>query len=163
MKQPRNVFAILLIVGILTIGSAGCISLGSQTNEILVGNQTLGTVTLTPTDDLFSLDKSAERVNIDIDLLGDESFIRNLSDADKAELLKTLRDNNLLNISSIVSGTEKDTTADNGADVFSKIMNMKLSSQTDKTLTEAFKMPNMDNAINDAMDSLNKFLESFKF
>ncbi|HJJ54514.1 MAG TPA: hypothetical protein O0X50_00320 [Methanocorpusculum sp.] len=150
MKQPRNIFIILLLVGILTIGSAGCISLGTQTSEILVGNQTVGTVTLTPAGD---------SVNVGLDLLGDKSFINNLSDANKTELLRLLTGNSSIDLSSFIADTKTDATADEETDFWSKIMNMKLSSGSDKTLSESFSVPDLDTTINDAMDSLNEFLE----
>jgi len=159
MKHSSNVFVILLILGLVAMCTAGCISLGKTVSEINVGNQTVGSVSFTPTDNLLSPDASAERFNVDFNLLDNKDLINNLTDADKTELLKLLTGNASINLDTFVDTTED---PNKGTDFWIQIMNIKLSSNSNKTLSESLKTPSLDDDLNSAMDALNKFLDDFK-
>lgn len=162
MNHSRNVFVILLLLGLSAMCCAGCISLGPATSEILVGDETVGTITVSPTDDLFSTDPSADRIDFDVDLLNNRSFINGLSDANKAELLRMLTGNDEIDLASFMGSTGK-TATNEGADFWSMIMNMKVSNGYDKTVSDALTAFQIDEAINKAVDDFAKFLDNIKF
>jgi len=158
MKHASNVFIILLILGLVTMCCAGCISIGKTTSEINVGNHTLGTVTLSP-------DTSAEHFNIDLDILDiieNKSFINSLPDDDKTKLLKLLTEDNASDISTFQNNTKKNGTQDDETDFWVQIMNIKLTKDSNKTLSDSLTAPQLDNSLEEAINDLNKFLDDFK-
>ncbi len=132
----------------LCIVSAGCLSFSSTTADIMIGDQKVGQVTFTPDNSkLFSDASLDEKFSVEIELFGVKYAKDELTLTEKNELLEAigLGDLESLNLNDFEK-TENES-------VFDAIANMKLSAESDKTLSEALE---------GSGESFGKTLETFE-
>ena len=138
----------LILVLTLCIASAGCLSFSSTTADIMMGDQKVGTVTFTPDNDkLFSDASLDEKFSVDIELLGVKYTKDGLTLTEKNEILELIGLGELENLN--LDGFEIKTSDES---VFDAIANMKLSADSEETLSEALES---------AGDSITKTIETF--
>lgn len=95
MKKLLFVLAILLLLCIIL--SAGCI--GATTSDIVVGGNTIGKVTLTPQENLFSGGSLTDKVNMEVELFGIRFTKDGITQTEAADIMSLLNagDINILN------------------------------------------------------------------
>ncbi|HJJ59110.1 MAG TPA: hypothetical protein O0X84_06440, partial [Methanocorpusculum sp.] len=70
MKKLCIATVVLLLITAVIL-SAGCVSLGSTTTEILMGDEKIGTITLAPAQNAASIGNTPlERYDIEVELFG---------------------------------------------------------------------------------------------
>ena len=113
-----------------------------------MGDQKVGTVTFTPDNDkLFSDASLDEKFSVDIELLGVKYTKDGLTLTEKNEILELIGLGKLEDLN--LDGFESKTSDES---VFDAIANMKLSAESDETLSEALES---------AGDSFTKTIETF--
>lgn len=94
--------AVLLLVALI-ISSAGCISLGTQTTDINMGNETVGHVYLTPiTNNLLSNASVTEKFDMKVELFGLTFTKEGLTSGEAEGLMDTFSSLNTTNTSSLL-------------------------------------------------------------
>jgi len=158
------VFAVLLLL--VAIISAGCVTLGTQTTDILMGDQKIGSIEITPNQStLHSLDSSvSDKFDAEIELFGLKYTKDGITEDESAAIYETLSSKNLalINVSEILSGfTPKEASGNAvsaGEDFFRNLLNMPLSAQKNETLSESFNAEDLDKNINNAVQQLENIL-----
>jgi len=149
---------ILLILGILiifSIVSAGCLSFSSTTADIVIGDQKVGTVTITPHNDKLYTDSSvSEKFDIEIDVFGVKYSKEGLTLSEKNELLSTIAKGNLKDLN-LDDYTEKSVSTES---ILDSIANIKLSAENQTTLSEA--LGNAGKSFRERLEAFEKIIES---
>ncbi len=94
--------AVLLLIVMLVL-SAGCISLGTQTTDIVMGNETIGHIYLTPiTDNLLSNESVTEKFDMKVELFGLTFTKEGITQGEADDLMNTLSSVNTTDTSSLL-------------------------------------------------------------
>lgn len=104
---------------ILIILSAGCISFGQQTTDIMLGGEKIGTITLSPNSD--------GTVNADITVFGMTFTKENLTVSEAETLTESASSGNLLEGIGITGIPENAGVADDLGEFAESILNMPLT------------------------------------
>ena len=164
----KKIFAaiILILIGTAVIVSAGCVSLGSTTTDILVGGEKVGAITLTPNQSgTSSGDVSlADKFDAEIELFGLKYTKGGLTKAESGSLLNTLSKNNLTlaDLQGLLAGfTEVDKGAgpDDPGNFLDKLLHMPVSADNPTEFSEALDISGVGDNLNDAIEKLEKLLE----
>lgn len=163
--------AVVLLLITAVILSAGCVSLGSTTTEILMGDEKIGTITLAPAQNAASIGNTPlERYDIEVELFGLKYTKGGLT---KAETVVSLA--NLTYEGITIEGIQdslKDFTrvgimqkaGDSGStsseSLLDTLLHMPLSASLPLEFGEPFNISNAGDAINEAIDDLEDTLNS---
>lgn len=94
---------VVLLLIVMIVSSAGCISLGTQTTDIVMGNETIGHIYLTPiTDNLFSNESVTEKFDMKVELFGLTFTKEGITQGEADDLMDTLSSFNTTNTSSLL-------------------------------------------------------------
>ena len=93
----------VLLLTVLLVLSAGCISLGTQTTDIVMGNETVGHIYLTPvTENLLSNGSVTEKFDMKVELFGFTFTKEGITQNEAEDLMTTLSSVNSTNTSSLL-------------------------------------------------------------
>lgn len=140
---PKIVGIFLLLATVLFICSAGCISIGSQTTDIMIGDTVAGTITITPTENLFSPNASiGERFDVEIVLFGIKYSKGGLSKSESEALMSQVSSQtlNTEKLSELLSGFSLNEPSMDKESFFDQIINMPISAENTKTVSESIDM-----------------------
>ncbi|MEA5085991.1 MAG: hypothetical protein VB007_02045 [Methanocorpusculum sp.] len=94
---------VVLLLIVMIVSSAGCISLGTQTTDIVMGNETIGHIYLTPiTENLFSNGSVTEKFDMKVELFGFTFTKEGITQGEADDLMTTLSSFNTTNTSSLL-------------------------------------------------------------
>ncbi|HJJ31042.1 MAG TPA: hypothetical protein O0X97_02195 [Methanocorpusculum sp.] len=161
MKHTKKILTAIFAASVLlaVVLSAGCVSLGSQTTDILMGNEKVGTVTITPNQsDMFSSDKSlTEKFNAEIELFGIKYTKEGLTRTESDDLVALLSSGHPgLNISDFVSGFSSKKPEVSNDDFFDKLINMPMSAENNATFAESLNLSGVGDNIESAVNQFEK-------
>ncbi|ABN06396.1 hypothetical protein Mlab_0220 [Methanocorpusculum labreanum Z] len=93
----------VLLLTVLLVSSAGCISLGTQTTDIVMGNETVGHIYVTPvTDNLLSNESVTEKFDITVELFGFTFTKEGVTQSETEDIIGTLSSVNTTDTSSLL-------------------------------------------------------------
>jgi len=124
---------VLLLIVMLVL-SAGCISLGTQTTDIVMGNETIGNISLTPiTDNLFSNESVTEMFDMKVELFGFTFTKEGITQGEADDLMGTLSSFNTTDTSSLLDlgfiPSLDELSPDDPDDFLNQIFTMPVTSQ----------------------------------
>ncbi len=94
--------AVLLLI-LMLVFSAGCISFGTQTTDINMGNETVGHIYVTPiTDNLLSNGSVTEKFDMKVELFGLTFTKEGITQGEADDLMGTLSSVNTTDTSSLL-------------------------------------------------------------
>ncbi len=158
---------ILWLIGIgailLAAGSAGCISLGSQTTDIVIGNETVGKITLTPlSGNLFSNASLSEKVNLEIDIFGVKFSKDGITKTEADSIVKTLQSSNISSASALeglgLNISTSTASAGNVTAFLEQIKNMPLTNTDNRSFLSAVDINGTVNRMEASADQIAKLL-----
>lgn len=130
------------ILCLLLIFSAGCISLGEQTTDIMIGDTSVGTVTLSPQKD--------GTITAHINIFGMTFTKENLSVSEAESISESAGSGNIFEIIGIQGIPENAGTPTDIEEFLESIKNMPLTNSGDGSLAE---IPDFDSAAEKAGES----------
>ncbi len=134
----------VLLLTVLLVLSAGCISLGTQTTDIVMGNETVGHIYVTPvTDNLLSNESVTEKFDIKVELFG-FTFIKEVVTQSEAE--------NIMDTLSSVNTTDTSSLLDLG---FLPSLDELSPDDPDDFLNQILTMPVTNHGTQAALDSID--------
>lgn len=93
----------VLLLTVLLVLSAGCISLGTQTTDIVMGNETVGHIYLTPvTENLLSNGSVTEKFDMKVELFGFTFTKEGVTQSEAEDIMDTLSSINTTDTSSLL-------------------------------------------------------------
>lgn len=153
--MKKYIPVILAIMLFLCIISAGCLSFNATTADIVVGDQKVGTVTVTPQNDKLFTDSSlSEKFNVELEAFGVKYSKEGLTLSEKNELLSSISMGNLENIN--LDGFKTETTSTES--FLDSLVNMKLSADDETTLSEA--LGNAGKTFSERLAAFEKLFQS---
>lgn len=138
MKYLPAVFLVVIII----ILSAGCISLGTQTTDIVIGNETIGHIFLTPvTENLLSNESLTEKFDMEVELFG-LTFTKSGITADEAEsITDIISSTNISDASSLIDlgfiPSVENLSPDDPDDFLNQILNMPVTNHDTQSALES--------------------------
>lgn len=94
----------VLLLTVLLVLSAGCISLGTQTTDIVMGNETVGHIYVTPvTDNLLSNESVTEKFDMKVELFGFTFTKEGVTQSETEDIIGTLSSVNTTDTSSLLN------------------------------------------------------------
>jgi len=151
--MKKGVFLILGLLIIFSIVSAGCLSFSSTTADIVIGDQKVGTVTVTPHNDKLYNDSSiSEKFDVEIDVFGVKYSKEGLTLSEKNELLSTIAKGNLKDLNL------DDYTEETSGSILDSIANIKLSAENQTSLSDA--LGNAGKSFSERLEAFEKIFES---
>jgi hypothetical protein len=93
----------VLLLTVLLVSSAGCISLGTQTTDIVMGNETVGHIYITPvTDNLLSNESVTEKFDMKVEFFGFTFTKEGVTQSEAEDIMATLSSVNTTDTSSLL-------------------------------------------------------------
>lgn len=93
----------VLLFAVMIVLSAGCIGLGTQTTDIVMGNETVGHIYLTPvTENLLSNGSVTEKFDMKVELFGFTFTKEGITQNEAEDLMTTLSSVNSTDTSSLL-------------------------------------------------------------
>ena len=125
--------AVLLLILMLVL-SAGCISLGTQTTDINMGNETVGHIYVTPiTDNLLSNGSVTEKFDMKVELFGFTFTKEGITQGEADDLMGTLSSVNTTDTSSLLDlgflPSIDGLSPDDPDDFFNQFLTMPVTNQ----------------------------------
>ena len=171
MKKLCIATVVLLLITAVIL-SAGCVSLGSTTTDILMGDEKIGTITLAPAQHAASIGNTPlERYDIEVELFGLKYTKGGLS---KAETLVSLA--NLTHEGITIAGLEDalsdftwigadiqnsgDTGGASSESFLGTLLHMPLSASLPLEFGDVVNISDAGDVLNEAMDKLEDLLNS---
>ncbi|MDO5847828.1 MAG: hypothetical protein Q4Q20_06025, partial [Methanocorpusculum sp.] len=157
--------AIVLLLTAAVILSAGCVSLGSTTTEIFMGDEKIGTITLTPAQHAASIGNTPlERYDIEVELFGLKYTKGGLTDVEAIVSLSNLTREGIT-IEGIQDALKDFTLAgaakgESSVSLLDTLLHMPISTPYPVDFGMPFNTPDAGDAINEAMDNLGDMLNS---
>ena len=152
----------VLIVALLFILSAGCISLGTQTTDILVGNETVGHIYLTPvTGNLLSNESVTEKFDMKVELYG-FTFTKDGITKDEADnLLDIFSSGNTTNTSLLNLGflpSIENISSDTTDDFINQLLNMPVTNQDTEAALDSIDFDGAGEKIQASFERIEELL-----
>ncbi|MDO5844265.1 MAG: hypothetical protein Q4Q53_03855 [Methanocorpusculum sp.] len=127
-------------ITILLILSAGCI--GTQTTDIVIGNETVGKIYITPnTDKLLSNSSITEKFDMKVDLFGfefsKEGITQSEADSITDSLSKGINDTNFFTDLGFEMSESSKSGADSFEEIVDQIVNMPISAKDSTRVWDA--------------------------
>ncbi len=125
--------AVLLLIVMLVL-SAGCISIGTQTTDIVMGNETVGHIYVTPiTDNLLSNESVTEKFDMEVEFFGFTFTKEGITQGEADNLIDTLSSVNTTDTSSLLDLgfllSLDELSPDNTDDFLNQILTMPVTNQ----------------------------------
>jgi len=153
--MKKGIIIILAVLIIISIVSAGCLSFSSTTADIVIGDQKVGDITVTPHNDkLFNDSSLSEKFDVEIEAFGVKYSKEGLTLSEKNELLSTISKGNLKDLN-LDGFTEESKSTESTLD---SIANIKLSAENQTTLSEA--LGNAGKSFSERLEAFEKLIES---
>jgi len=152
----------VFIIALIFILSAGCISLGTQTTDILVGNETVGHIYLTPvTDNLLSNESVTEKFDMKVELYG-FTFTKDGITKDEADnLLDIFSSGNTTNTSLLDLGflpSIENISSDDADDFFNQIFSMPVTNQDNEAALDSIDFDGAGEKIQASFERIEELL-----
>ena len=152
----------VFIIALIFILSAGCISLGTQTTDILVGNETVGHIYLTPvTDNLLSNESVTEKFDMKVELYG-FTFTKDGITKDEADnLLDIFSSGNTTNTSLLDLGfipSIENISFDDADDFFNQIFAMPVTNQDTEAALDSIDINGAGEKIQASFERIEELL-----
>jgi hypothetical protein len=152
----------VIIIALIFILSAGCISLGTQTTDILVGNETVGHIYLTPvTDNLLSNESVTEKFDMKVELYG-FTFTKDGITKDEADnLLDIFSSGNTTNTSLLDLGfipSIENISFDDADDFFNQIFAMPVTNQDTEAALDSIDINGAGEKIQASFERIEELL-----
>ena len=170
MKKLCIAAVVLLLITVVIL-SAGCVSLGSTTTEILMGDEKIGTITLAPAQNAASIGNTPlERYDIEVELFGLKYTKGGLT---KAETVVSLA--NLTHEGITIEGIQDalkdftrvtvvqdsgDTGSTSSESLLDTLLRMPVSASLPVEFGDVVDISNAGEALNEAMENLEDTLNS---
>ena len=143
-----------LVLCLIIIFSAGCISLGEQTTDIRIGENSVGTVTLSPQND--------GTVTAYIDIFGMTFTKEGLSASEAESLAESADSGNIFETIGLQGIPENAGTPTDMSEFLESIKNMPLTNSGDGTLADRLNFTlaaeNAEQSFNALEDFIGKFI-----
>jgi len=139
---PMKYIPVLLVLLMMIVLSAGCIGLGTQTTDIVMGNETVGHIYLTPvTENLLSNGSVTEKFDMKVELFGFTFTKEGITQNEAEDLMTTLSSVNSTNTSSLLDlgfvPSLDEISPDDPDDFLNQILTMPVTNQGTQAALES--------------------------
>lgn len=168
MKKLCIAAAALLLTAALIL-SAGCISLGTVSTDIRMGDEKIGTISLTPVQNAVSGSSLTDRFKVSVELFGLRYTKTGLSEAESSALIEDLtrRGLTLSGIQDILAGfvRETDTKASETPSpktFLDSLLHMPVSADNPAETAKTLDISGAGDALNEAVVNLETLLKTIQ-
>ena len=150
------------LIAFIIVFSAGCISFGTQTTDILVGNETVGHIYLTPvTDNLLSNESVTEKFNMEVELYGFNFTKEGITKDEADNLQDILSSSNTTNTSLLDLGfipSIENISADDTDDFINQLLNMPVTNQDTESALDSIDFEGAGEKIQSSFERIEELL-----
>ncbi|MDO5845785.1 MAG: hypothetical protein Q4Q04_02560 [Methanocorpusculum sp.] len=159
MNKITGFLVVLLLL--CTAGAAGCLSLGSQTTDIVAGNETVGKIVMTPlSQNLFSNGSLSDKFNMEVELFGMKFSKDGVTKTEANSIMQSLSSGvpSLDVLSGLGLNFSTAPSAGNVTEFLNSIQHMPISNKDNRTVLEALNLNGVLSNMGMSADQIAKIM-----